>query len=141
MNFWVVILMTFFMQHPLQEEKRFSIILNVSQIENEDGVIRALLFSDPDGFPDQPEKALKSATSKIRGTQAEIQFGNLPEGNYAISVIHDTQEKGKLRTNALGIPKDGYGFSNNASGTFGPPSFKKASFRVDKNVEVAIKLQ
>jgi len=34
----------------------------------------------------------------------------------------------KLDTNFLGIPKEPYGFSNNPSTLFGPPSFKKASF-------------
>jgi uncharacterized protein (DUF2141 family) len=38
---------------------------------------------------------------------------------------------GKLDTNFLGIPKEGYGFSNGAKGLLGPPSFSDASFQYD----------
>ncbi|WP_317168907.1 DUF2141 domain-containing protein [Lunatibacter salilacus] len=52
------------------------------------------------------------------------------------------KNQGKLRTNALGIPRDGFGFSNDTMGTFGPPSFEKAAFKVTagKN-NVSIKLR
>jgi len=65
-----------------------------------------------------------------RNWKRPITLDNHPEGTYALSVFHDSQNTGKLRTNAFGVPRDGYGFSNNATGTFGPPSFEKASFKV-----------
>jgi uncharacterized protein (DUF2141 family) len=34
----------------------------------------------------------------------------------------------ELDTNWLGIPTEGYGFSNDAKATLGPPSFSAASF-------------
>lgn len=107
-----------------------SLTLTVNQVKNEQGVVRVLLFKGETGFPDVPEKAFKNASVKIVGNKATITFENMPEGTYALSVFHDSQNTGKLRTNALGIPRDGYGFSNDAMGTFGPPSFEKASFKV-----------
>jgi uncharacterized protein (DUF2141 family) len=116
--------------------------LTVNQVKNNQGVVRVLLFKGADGFPDVVEKAYSNASIEIKGNKAEITFENLPEGTYALSVFHDSQNTGKLRTNALGIPRDGYGFSNNATGTFGPPSFEKAAFKVTagKNL-VAIDLR
>ncbi|WP_194774462.1 DUF2141 domain-containing protein [Pararhodonellum marinum] len=104
--------------------------LTVADVKSSDGVIRVLLFKSSDGFPDEPDKAVKSASVKIEGNKAVVTFKDLPQGTYALSVFHDSRNVGKLRTNALGIPRDGYGFSNNASGTFGPPSFEKAAFQV-----------
>jgi uncharacterized protein (DUF2141 family) len=51
------------------------------------------------------------------------------------------KNQGGLRTNAFEIPRDGYVFSNDAMGTFGPPSYAKAAFKVTagKN-NVSIKL-
>lgn len=54
---------------------------------------------------------------------------SLPAGRYAISVFHDVNGDKKLNTNLLGIPKEPYGFSI-TRGTFGPPSFEEASFKV-----------
>ncbi|MES2370531.1 DUF2141 domain-containing protein [Thiobacillus thioparus] len=48
---------------------------------------------------------------------------------------------GKLDTNLLGIPKEGYGFSNDAKASLGAPTFSAASFPYEgKNLELKISL-
>ena len=61
----------------------------------------------------------------------------IPPGTYAIGVYIDENEK--LDTNFLGIPKEQYGFSNNAK-AFGIPKFEAASFVIDtyKKVQIAL---
>lgn len=116
--------------------------LTVNKVKNDKGVVRVLLFDKAAGFPDDVENAVKNASVKIIGDKAVITFDNLTAGTYALSVFHDSENTGKLRTNAFGIPRDGYGFSNNASGTFGPPSFEKAAFKVnagDNKVSIDLK--
>jgi uncharacterized protein (DUF2141 family) len=64
-----------------------------------------------------------------------------PQGVYALVVIHDEDSNGKLNTNWLGIPTEGYGFSNNAKGLLGPPKFPAASFSYDgRSVDLTISL-
>ena len=58
---------------------------------------------------------------------------DLPAGNYAIGVFHDVNGNNSLDTNFLGIPKEQYGFGNDATGSFGPPSFKDAAITVSKD--------
>ena len=43
---------------------------------------------------------------------------------------HDRDASGALERNGFGAPREPYGFSNNARGRFGPPSWGKARFRV-----------
>jgi uncharacterized protein (DUF2141 family) len=57
----------------------------------------------------------------------------LPEGEYAVSLFVDENSNGKMDKNAIGIPTEAYGFSNDASGNFGPPSFEQAKFVVGKD--------
>lgn len=104
--------------------------LNITGLKSDKGVIRVLLFKGESGLPDDRSKAVRSASVKISGTQGDVVFKDLQSGTYAISVFHDSENSGQLRTNFLGIPRDGYGFSNNAMGTFGPPHFGHASFDV-----------
>ncbi len=68
-------------------------------------------------------------------TEKNIQytFSGIPNGDYTIAVFHDINNNGKLDKNFLGIPKEGYAFSKNAMGTFGPPNFDKAQFKLDSN--------
>lgn len=71
----------------------------------------------------------KSADAKLGAV--ELVFSNLPEGEYAISVLHDANSNGVMDSNAIGIPTEAYGFSNDASGSFGPASFADAKFKIE----------
>ena len=106
--------------------------VKVLKISNSVGTIGCALFDSADGFPIE---YLRYATNinviKIRDTQARCVFADIPPGTYALAVIHDENMNGKLDTNWLGIPTEGYGFSNDAKDMLGPPSFSAANFPFD----------
>jgi uncharacterized protein (DUF2141 family) len=68
---------------------------------------------------------------KVRDKQARCDFLDIPPGTYALVVVHDENMNSKLDNNWLGIPTEGYGFSNNAKAMFSAPSFSAASFPYD----------
>jgi uncharacterized protein (DUF2141 family) len=68
----------------------------------------------------------------IVNKQVAVVIDSLEFGEYAVRVFHDENENEKVDTNFLGIPTEDYGYSNNASGWFGPPSWEKAKFIFDK---------
>jgi len=103
--------------------------VEVTNIKNTNGTVRVGLFDTDDNFL---KKAVAGQTVKAKGEKVEITFKNIPPGEYAISVIHDENENGELDSNVFGIPKEGFGFGNDAMGTFGPPSFDKAKVKVDR---------
>lgn len=106
--------------------------VKILDIRNSTGSVACALFESPEGFPIE---FLRSATNvmviKVRKSQARCDFANIPPGIYALAVIHDENMNGELDTNVLGIPKEGYGFSNDARAWFGAPSFADASFPYD----------
>ena len=111
-------------------------------IKNSTGTVACALFESSEGFP---EEYLHFATNimviKIRDTQARCDFEDIAPGTYALAVIHDENMNGKLDTNLLGIPKEGYGFSNDAKGLVGAPSFSAASFPYDgQNLNLTMSL-
>ena len=111
-------------------------------IRNSAGGVACALFESSEGFPTE---YLRSATNimviKIRDKQARCDFEDIPRGTYALAVVHDENMNGKLDTNLLGVPKEGYGFSNDAKALFGAPSFSAASFPYDgQNQELTISL-
>lgn len=95
------------------------------------------------GFPTEfLHKATNIMVIKIRDTQARCDFEDIPPGTYALAVVHDENMNGKLDTNVLGIPREGYGFSNDAKALLGAPTFSAASFAYDgKNVDLTISLR
>jgi len=65
--------------------------------------------------------------AKIPTSNAE----HIPPGTHALALIHDENMNGKLDTNWLEIPKEGYYFSNDVKAVRGAPSFSDASFPYD----------
>jgi len=106
--------------------------INILNIRNRTGTIACALFDSPAGFPIE---YLRYATSmmaiEIRDAQARCDFVGIPRGTYALVVIHDENRNGKLDTNWLGLPTEGYGFSSGAKATLSAPSFSDASLWYD----------
>ena len=103
----------------------------ITDASSDKGMVRVLIFSKEEGFPDQPYQALKSLSIPPKNKTVELTLLDLPPGKYAISVIHDEDNNTKLTTNVVGYPTEKFGFSTNPKVYFSPPSFEKASFYLD----------
>ena len=102
----------------------------VKGIKVVEGSLLASIFNSADGFPEDAKKSFSSLTVKLSGNPQSFYFQNIPFGNYAIAVVHDKNTNGTFDKNFLGIPKEGYGVSNNIKG-LSAPGFNEASFRID----------
>ncbi len=102
------------------------IVTNIREVK---GSIRASVFNEKSSFL---KKEYQGKVAKVNGESMTLSFENLPAGEYALSVIHDENENGELDSNFMGIPKEGFGFGNNALGRFGPPDFEKTVVKVTK---------
>ncbi len=107
-----------------------SLTVNITNLRNNKGHVLISLFKEGAGYPDEPEKAFRKEKLEIRDKKAIHVFTGLPAGEYAIAILHDENDDLKMNKTWLGLPKEGYGFSNNVTGTFGPPSYSKAKFSV-----------
>lgn len=63
------------------------------------------------------------------GDTGQVTFKDLKPGTYAVMVTHDENGNGTLDTNKLGMPLEGYGFSNNPQ-VMRKPTFDEAKFEV-----------
>ena len=52
----------------------------------------------------------------------------LPPGTYAIGIFHDVNLNNKMDNNLFGVPKEQYGFSNNATALLVPPILRMRPF-------------
>ncbi len=56
-------------------------------------------------------------------------FEGLQPGTYAVRLMHDENDNGKLDRNLVGMPTEGYGFSNNPR-VMRAATFEEASFEL-----------
>ena len=104
--------------------------VRIEGVRSADGDIRVALHRRADGveFPDSA--GIVKAATRPAAEGGGLVFAGLAPGEYAIAAFHDEDRDGDLNTNLLGIPTEGYGFSNEARGTFGPPDFDAAAFTI-----------
>jgi uncharacterized protein (DUF2141 family) len=102
--------------------------VSVTGVRSDKGTIMAQLLK---------ADAAKGVAVKTAGTMqaakagtVELLFGNLTPGDYAVMLFHDENGNQKMDSNLFGIPTEGYGFSNNAKGKFGPPKFTEMKVTV-----------
>jgi uncharacterized protein (DUF2141 family) len=116
--------------------------ISVTNLRNNKGHVLISLYRNGEGFPDNTEKAIRKAKLVIKDKVAWVLFTGLPTGKYAAAILHDENDDQKMNKTFLGLPKEGYGFSNNVMGTFGPPSFSKAAFNYNSGGnEVAVAIR
>jgi uncharacterized protein (DUF2141 family) len=124
-----------------KDDSVFSLKVEVSGIRNSAGSILFALYNREDAFPDEHyKKYFKKLTGKIVNGASSVTFENLPEGKYAVNILHDENNDGKIKKGII-LPKEGIGFSNFQSiGFSNRPTFSKASFNVqnDKTIKVNI---
>lgn len=63
---------------------------------------------------------------------AQVVYRKLPQGVYAVSLFHDENMNGKLDSSFMGIPKEGYGFSNNPPKRIGQPKYAETTFKLSQ---------
>lgn len=112
--------------------------VTVKNIQELKGTIRMAVYSSEDNFM---QKEITSKNVKVIGKEVIVVFENVKDGEYAISTYHDVDDNNELNTGFIGIPKEPYGFSNDARGTFGPPTYEKAKFKVTGDTKTSIKVE
>lgn len=109
----------------------------VTGLKSSEGQVRVAVFNGEDRWL---KRSIYSRILDIKGHACELVIENVPHGDYGIAVFHDENGNGKNDRNFLGIPKEAYGFSNNARRKFGPPSWTEAKFAVSSSA-TAVEIQ
>jgi uncharacterized protein (DUF2141 family) len=118
----------------------YTLTVNVSQLHSDAGKLYLSLYNSPTGYPKNASVAYRLAFSEIRNGKATIALDHLPPGDYAIACYHDENNNGKIDTNFFGMPTEGTGASNDARGSFGPPRFSDAKFKLDADTTLGIRI-
>lgn len=114
--------------------------LEITNLKSSQGEIFIAMWDSAKGFPKDYNTAIE--TKIIKATNPKVILKNLKPGDYAIAIFHDKNSNQNLDTNSLGIPTEGFGFSNNPKLLFGPPSWNKARFKVNsENSSKIIKMK
>lgn len=119
---------------PMISFAQLSLTIEIDGLRNNIGKIHLELKNEKG-------KKVAGITKIISVNKCIIVINNLKPGNYAFRFFHDENKNEKLDVNLLGIPKEGFGFSNNPTNIFGPPSFDKTLFKLNDSKEIKCKIK
>jgi uncharacterized protein (DUF2141 family) len=105
-----------------------NLIIHITGFENSKGIAKVALVNSKKNY--HSETPFKGYNFNIINNRVNETI-TLPYGEYAIKVYHDENGNDELDTRIFGIPKERYGFSNNAGGKFGPPEYEEALFNLN----------
>ncbi len=88
---------------------------------------------------DENNKTVSEQKAAISDGKTLAVFEGLSSGSYAVSYIHDENSNSELDTGTMGIPSEGYGFSNDARGFMGPPDFEDQVFELKADTVLTLK--
>lgn len=119
------------------QENTFELTVEISGMETDKGKVFLALYNSKENFL-KSSKTTKGTNAVVKNGKAIAYFKGLQKGEYAISLFHDENDNNKMDTKIFGIPKEPYGFSNNAKGFMGPPKYKDCKFLVDNHKTISI---
>lgn len=115
-----------------------NLTLKVQGIEKVTGKLYVAIYNSPESFMKKP---LAGFAVEVKDKVISVPCKGLPAGTYAFSMYQDENGNGKLDTATFGIPTEKFGFSNNAEGVMGPPSYEKCSFTFAKDTTLVVHLK
>jgi uncharacterized protein (DUF2141 family) len=105
------------------------LIVQVGQLKSDHGEVAVTLYpSDPRRFM-APGGKLMRVRVRARAPVTQACFYLPRPDTYAVAVYHDANANHDFDRSAVGLPREGYGFSNDAPSKFGVPSFEAARFK------------
>jgi uncharacterized protein (DUF2141 family) len=111
------------------EAQAARVIVTIEGTRSADGYLYVALFSQSDGFPDGNYSA-QHVKLKASPEPLTVVFNDLTPGIYAVGAYHDENSNGRLDTDWIGYPKEGYALSNGVRAVFSRPRFIDAAFPV-----------
>ncbi len=128
----ILLLILLILNSQTYGQVKITLQVAINDLRNSDGEILIRLADDHNA-------TIAKQIIMIKKGKTIAVFDGLSSGKYAVSYIHDENSNGELDSGVMGIPSEGYGFSNDARGFMGPPDFEDQVFELKANTVLTLK--
>lgn len=141
---FIMLIICFFSNSQQLENKSSAtgvLRVHISNLRNTSGQLHVAVFNSHDSFANETPLTTKSIHSKPHNLDTLTVSFQLPEGEYGISVLDDSNADGVLNYGFAGIPREGFGFSGYKLRGLKKPHFKKFSFQLQKGTTATVNVR
>ncbi len=119
-----------------------TLTITIADIRESEGRLMIQVANSEKGFEFSEDSAAPPPVAISQLAEAgEMTFEvTLPPGIYGARVLRDLNGNGEMDSNFVGIPKEPWAFSNNATGRLGPAKWQDAKFEISGDTAVEIRL-
>ena len=119
-----------------------TLTITIADIRESEGRLMIQVANSEKGFEFSEDSAAPPPVAISQLAEAgEMTFEvTLPPGIYGARVLHDLNGNGEMDSNFVGMPKEPWAFSNNATGRLGPAKWQDATFEISGDTAVEIRL-
>ena len=119
-----------------------TLTITIADIRESEGRLMIQVANSGKGFEFSEDSAAPPPVAISQLAEAgEMTFEvTLPPGIYGARVLHDLNGNGEMDSNFVGIPKEPWAFSNNATGRLGPAKWQDAKFEISGDTAEEIRL-
>ena len=107
--------------------------VDVEGVRKAEGLIAVTLYADDSSRFLAKRGSLYVGRTAARAPKTTVCIMLPSTGTYALGVYHDADADRSYDRNAIGLPAEGYGFSNNPAVILGLPSFRSVRLAVPRN--------
>lgn len=90
-----------------------NLVVEIEGLKNQNGQVCASLFASSKGFPGEDDKVIKRQCIPASQNPMTITFDQLKTGSYAVVIMHDENQDDQFNRDVMGLPLEGFGFSQN----------------------------
>ncbi len=138
-SFPAFVLLFFMVSADLAET---TVVIQFHNIRGEEGNMLISMYDAPNQFPYQPKWKYLISKSRLMEQGNRFHIKEVKSGKYAIAIFDDENCDTVMQKNFLGIPKEGYGFSNNPKPSIkGAPAFDDCMFAVSEGAENLVEIE
>ena len=122
-----------------QTNQSGDLYLKLDNIRNSNGVFYIFLYTFENQYPHEPYTYYKVTKSKVSNGKLTVKIEDIEFRKYAISLIDDENDNEDL-DRFLGLPTEGFGFSNDLAPVFSLPDYKELifSFLNEKSINIQV---
>lgn len=108
--------------------------IGISNIRNHKGVILLSVYTGPEQYPYYPVKTYEVKKDSLAKGNVHTSISDLSPGQYALGLLDDENRSGQMEYNLIGIPQEGFGFTNNPKPFLKRPDYDRVLFKINPGI-------
>lgn len=129
-----------FAEEKKDQASNHTLNIQLDNIRNNKGNLYIFIYKYENQYPFNPELHFEILKSNVSEGRLTYIVKNLSKGKYAITLLDD-ENANKDLDKFLGIPCEGFGFSNNVKPLFSLPEYQELLFDIKDNKTIHLTLQ